>query len=67
MRKRKNYDNEEWRFAMRKGLFGGMFDFNRDGKIDSIERAAEIAFLNDMMNQEENDSSYDDGDIDDDF
>ena len=44
---------------MRKGLFGGIFDFNRDGKMDSIEKAAEIAFLNDMINEEEDDSDYD--------
>lgn len=24
-----------------KGLFGDMFDFNRDGKLDSLEQAAE--------------------------
>lgn len=26
-----------------KGLFGGMFDFNNDGKLDSFEKAAEFA------------------------
>lgn len=52
---------------MRKGLFGGMFDFNRDGKLDAIERAAEVAFLNSMMNDEENDSTCDNEDKDDDF
>ena len=44
---------------MRKGLFGGMFDFNRDGKLDPFEKAAEIAFLNDMMDEGKNDSEDD--------
>ena len=26
-----------------KGLFGGLFDFNNDGKLDSFEQAAEFA------------------------
>lgn len=25
------------------GLFGDLFDFNRDGRLDSFERAAEFA------------------------
>ena len=25
-----------------KGLFGGLFDFNNDGKLDTFERAAEL-------------------------
>ena len=49
---------------MSKGLFGGMFDFNRDGKLDGLERAAEFAFLNSMFEKEEND---DDSDEDDEF
>ena len=28
-----------------KGFFGDIFDFNRDGKLDSFEKAAEFAFL----------------------
>ena len=28
-----------------KGLFGGMFDFNGDGKLDSFEKAAEFSFF----------------------
>ena len=32
---------------MDKGFFGGMFDFNGDGKLDSFERAADFAaFVN---------------------
>ena len=30
-----------------KGIFGGMFDFNGDGKLDGFERAADhMAFMN---------------------
>ena len=32
-----------------KGLFGNMFDFNRDGKLDAIEMAAEFQFFNDVI------------------
>ena len=42
---------------MSKGLFGGMFDFNRDGKLDGLERAAEFAFLNSMFEEEDDDDS----------
>ena len=31
------------------GLFGGMFDFNGDGKLDSFEKAAEFGFFMQMM------------------
>jgi hypothetical protein len=31
------------------GLFGGLFDFNRDGKMDSFEKAAEFATFARMM------------------
>jgi len=37
---------------MGKGIFGGLFDFNRDGKISMFERAAEFAFLNDMLQKD---------------
>lgn len=36
-----------------KGLFGGMFDFNNDGKMDSFERAAEFGFFMHMMDESE--------------
>ena len=47
---------------MQKGLFGGVFDFNRDGKLDAIERAAEFAFLNNMIEEENDDDSNEDND-----
>lgn len=34
-------------------IFGNMFDFNRDGELSIFERAAEFAFLNDMLSEEE--------------
>ena len=40
------------------GPFDDMFDFNRDGKLDSWERGAEFHFL-DEMEKEENSGSYD--------
>ena len=35
------------------GIFGGLFDFNNDGKMNAFERAAEFAFLDEMMQEEE--------------
>lgn len=35
------------------GLFGGMFDFNGDGKLDSFEKAAEFSFIMEMMSESE--------------
>ena len=34
---------------MGKGIFGGMFDFDNDGKLDAFEHAAEFQFLNDVV------------------
>lgn len=34
------------------GIFGDMFDFNRDGKLDSFEQAAEFAFYSSMKETE---------------
>ena len=35
------------------GIFGDMFDFNRDGKLDAFERASEFAFIHNVMENEE--------------
>lgn len=64
---------------MDKGFFGGMFDFNGDGKLDSFERAADYAaFVNLTSENEEQEeesstgsifsssTSVDDEDVDDD-
>ena len=50
---------------MSKGIFGNLFDFNRDGKLDAIERAAEFHFLHDMLAQEDDSDETDDEDNDD--
>lgn len=39
------------------GLFGGMFDFNHDGKMDSFEKAAEVSFFMNMMSEIEKSNS----------
>lgn len=52
------------------GLFGDLFDFNNDGKMDSFEKAAELgAFMqmieSDKQDEEETeDDSLDDEDYD---
>lgn len=48
-------------------MYKGPFDFNRDGKMDSFEKAAEFAFLNDLFQDEETDEAdlFDDEDSDD--
>ena len=44
---------------MAKGLFGDLFDLNRDGKMDSFERAAEFQFLTDVFTANEGRASDD--------
>ena len=36
-----------------KGLFGGIFDFNNDGKLDSFEKAAEFATFMHIVDETE--------------
>lgn len=38
---------------MEKGLFGNLFDFNRDGEMNVFERAAEFAFVEDLLEIED--------------
>ena len=40
-------------FALNKGLFGGLFDFNHDGKMDSFEKTAEFATFMHIVNESE--------------
>ena len=35
------------------GLFGNLFDFNHDGKMDGFEKAAEFATFMSIMEEEE--------------
>ena len=50
---------------MSKGIFGSMFDFNRDGKLNAAEQAAEFMFLQ-SLTEEECDDAGDDVDFFDD-
>lgn len=34
------------------GFFGNMFDFNRDGNLDSFERAADFCAFNELMKED---------------
>ena len=34
-----------------KGFFGNLFDFNRDGKLDSLERAADFAAFASLVSE----------------
>ena len=44
---------------MGKGLFGGLFDFNHDGKMDSFEHAVEFQFFNAVVLADEDNASDD--------
>lgn len=35
-----------------KGLFGGLFDFNGDGRMNTFERVSELAFLTELESEE---------------
>lgn len=50
------------------GMFGDLFDFNHDGKLDSFEKAAEFATFMSIMDEEDfnDDLEIDDFDDDDD-
>ena len=44
-----------------KGFFGGLFDFNGDGKLDTLEKAADFsAFINLVESDKKNDEADDD-------
>ena len=36
------------------GIFGGLFDFNGDGKLDALESALEFSAFMNMIEEEEN-------------
>jgi len=48
--------------ALKSGSFGSMFDFNRDGTLDALERAVEFQFFDEIVMG--NDSEEDDYEID---
>lgn len=43
------------------GIFGNLFDFNSDGKLDSFERATEFGFIQ-SLDQEASGDIYDEDD-----
>ena len=52
-----------------RGIFGSMFDRNRDGRLDHFERAMEFEFLEELEREESSDccDDYDEKDEDYDF
>lgn len=53
---------------MKKGFFNGLFDLNRDGKLDSFERAMDFMAFEELINEDETDSDDEwDDECDDDF
>jgi hypothetical protein len=49
---------------MKKSLFGGLFDFDDDGELDEVEKAAELLYLESFdEDNEEDDETDDDFDI----
>lgn len=37
------------------GIFGDLFDFDGDGKVDCLEKAAELSFLQTVVEEESED------------
>ena len=44
--------------------FDKMFDFNRDGKLDSLERAIQFQFMDDMLKEDHSSSDFDEDEAD---
>ena len=44
------------------GIFGDIFDFDGDGRLDIIEQAAELEFIADIIEDEETDDEDDEDD-----
>ncbi len=44
------------------GIFGDLFDFDGDGKLDCIEQAAEFIILDEMMKDDVPDDDFTDDD-----
>lgn len=53
---------------LKMGIFGGLFDFNGDGELDIVERAVELAALDELTSEKEDsdDEEFDDLELDDD-
>lgn len=48
---------------MDKGFFGSLFDLNRDGELDSVERAMDFMAFNELMTDSEDSSDDEESDI----
>ena len=46
------------------GLFGDLFDFNHDGKLDGFEQAAEFAMFMSILDEEEKKKAMEDEELD---
>ncbi len=46
------------------GIFGNLFDFNRDGKMDALEHGIEFMALQQMMVNEKAEDDIDDLELD---
>ena len=44
--------------------FDKMFDFNRDGQLDSLERAVQFQFMDDMLKEDHSSSDFDEDEAD---
>ena len=44
------------------GIFGDIFDFDGDGKLNIIEQAAELTFIETLIEDEESDDDDEDDD-----
>ena len=62
------HGEERKEHIMMNSIFGGVFDFDRDGELDSFERAMEFQFLEELEREEDyDDDDYDDYDDCDDY
>lgn len=46
-----------------KGFFGGLFDFNGDGKLDSFEKAADFATFVNLISDDKEETEAEDGSV----
>ena len=47
---------------MTKGIFGGMFDFDGDGRLDAMEQGLEFQFFHDVILNRDGDESEEEED-----
>jgi len=47
------------------GIFGDLFDFDGDGKLDCVEQAAELITFEKMMNDNDSDDDFSDDEFSD--